>query len=61
VDQLKTYANALSDYHLHPEAKFLNGDYLDRGPTARRHIQLSEGRGLSVRKQTLGGAISSRV
>jgi hypothetical protein len=32
VDQLKSYANALSDYHLHPEAKFLNRDYLDRGP-----------------------------
>jgi hypothetical protein len=38
VDQLKTYTQALADYHLHPEAKFLNGDYLDRGPTMRRHV-----------------------
>ena len=25
-------------YHLQPEAKFLNGDYTDRGLTERRHI-----------------------
>jgi hypothetical protein len=40
ADRLKTYAEALGDYHLHPETKFLNGDYLDRGPTVRRHIQV---------------------
>jgi hypothetical protein len=40
-DRLKTYAEALSDYHLHPEAKFLNGDYLDRGPTVRRHVHVA--------------------
>lgn len=40
-DRLKTYAEALSNYHLHPEAKFLNGDYLDRGATARRHVQVA--------------------
>jgi hypothetical protein len=39
ADRLKTYAESLADYHLHPEAKFLNGDYLDRGPTVRRHVQ----------------------
>jgi hypothetical protein len=35
---LKTYQEALAQYHLHPEAKFHNGDYLDRGVTHRRHI-----------------------
>ena len=35
---LKTYQEALAQYHLHPEAKFHNGDYLDRGITHRRHI-----------------------
>jgi hypothetical protein len=35
---LKTYQEALAQYHLHPEAKFHNGDYLDRGVTRRRHI-----------------------
>jgi DNA-binding phage protein len=39
VNRLKTYAEALSDYHLHPESKFLNGDYTDRGPTFRRHVR----------------------
>lgn len=41
ADRLKTYTEALADYHLHPEAKFLNGDYLDRGPTVRRHINVA--------------------
>lgn len=36
--QLKTNLEALAQYHLHPETKFLNGDYLDRGKTQRRHI-----------------------
>jgi hypothetical protein len=35
---LKTYQEAVAQYHLHPEAKFHNGDYLDRGVTHRRHI-----------------------
>jgi hypothetical protein len=38
VDQLKTYAEALQQFHLHPEDKFLNGDFLDRGRTQRRHV-----------------------
>ena len=38
--QLKTYGEALAQYHLHPETKFLNGDYLDRGVTQRRHIKV---------------------
>jgi hypothetical protein len=41
ADRLKAYADALADYHLHPETKFLNGDYLDRGPTVRRHVHVA--------------------
>ena len=37
---LKTHAEALSNFHLHPEAKFLNGNYLDRGPIVRRRIHV---------------------
>jgi hypothetical protein len=37
--RLKSYADALSNYHLHPESKFLNGDYLDHGMTERRHVR----------------------
>ena len=36
--QLKTYAEALAQYHLSPESKFENGQFLDRGRTERRHI-----------------------
>src|SRR5206468_1321088 len=36
--QLKTYRDLLSQYHLHPEAKFQNGDYADSGFTERRHV-----------------------
>jgi hypothetical protein len=36
---LKTYREALiHQYHLHPEAKFLGGEWDDRGITQRRHI-----------------------
>jgi hypothetical protein len=41
ADQLKTYQQALAQYHLHPEDKFLNGDYLDRGTTKRRHVRVT--------------------
>lgn len=37
-NQLKTYLDGLAQYHLHPETKFLNGDYLDTGKTQRRHM-----------------------
>jgi hypothetical protein len=37
-EQLKSYAEVLSQYHLSPEAKFSNGRYLDRGRTGRRHV-----------------------
>ena len=36
---LKTYREALAQYHLSPESKFLNGDFTDRGRTERRHVQ----------------------
>ncbi|RLW55434.1 MAG: hypothetical protein B6D76_03795 [gamma proteobacterium symbiont of Stewartia floridana] len=36
--QLKTYAEALAQYHLSCEDKFLNGQFLDRGRTERRHV-----------------------
>jgi hypothetical protein len=35
---LKTYEQSVAAYHLHPESKFHNGDYLDRGTTRRRHV-----------------------
>jgi predicted transcriptional regulator len=35
---LKTYEEALAQYHLHPEAKFHNGKFVDSGPTSRRHV-----------------------
>jgi hypothetical protein len=35
---LKTYLEAIAQYHLHPETKFLNGDFTDSGRTQRRHI-----------------------
>ena len=40
--QLKTYAEALAQYHLSPESKFENGRFLDRGRTERRHIVATE-------------------
>ena len=35
---LKSYAQSLAQYHLHPEAKFHGGRYLDQGIIARRHV-----------------------
>jgi hypothetical protein len=40
--ELRTYQNLLAHYHLHPEDKFLNGDYLDRGTTLRRHVVVQD-------------------
>ena len=37
-ERLKSYQDALAQYHLHPEAKFHNGDYWDHGVTRKRHI-----------------------
>jgi hypothetical protein len=38
ANTLATYAEALAQYHLRPETKFLNGDFFDRGRTERRHV-----------------------
>ena len=40
-DCLASYADALRQYHIHPEAKFLNGDFLNRGTTRRRHVRMT--------------------
>jgi hypothetical protein len=37
-EELKTYAEALQQYHLSPEDKFENGQFLVRGRTERRHV-----------------------
>lgn len=42
TNDLESYEQALAQYHLHPEDKFLNGDYLDRGTTQRRHVFATE-------------------
>jgi hypothetical protein len=41
-EKLRTYRESLAQYHLSPESKFLNGDYLDQGPTIRRHVEATE-------------------
>jgi predicted DNA-binding protein (UPF0251 family) len=38
---LMTYVEALAQYHLRPEAKFLNGQHMDSGRTERRHVVAS--------------------
>jgi hypothetical protein len=37
-EHLKSYSEALIQYHLSPEYKFANGDHLNRGVTVRRHV-----------------------
>ena len=36
--QLRTYAQALTEFHISPESKFENGEFLKCGTTKRRHI-----------------------
>lgn len=38
---LRTYVEALAQYHISPEAKFLNGDFLHLGMTRRRHVRMA--------------------
>lgn len=38
---LKSYGEALAQYHIQPESKFLKADYLDRGVTTRRHVRMT--------------------
>jgi hypothetical protein len=35
---LRTYAEALRQYHIHPETKFLGGRHTESGPLRRRHV-----------------------
>jgi hypothetical protein len=37
---LKTYSQALAQYHLHPESKFEHAEYFDRGETLRWHVHM---------------------
>ena len=37
-ERLRTYAEMLAQYHISPESKFENGQFLDRGCTERRHV-----------------------
>lgn len=39
-NRLKGYRRTLARYHLHPEAKFLGGDYAECGATRRRHAEV---------------------
>ena len=41
ADHLASYDDALRQYHVHPEAKFLNGGFLNRGATGRRHVRMT--------------------
>jgi hypothetical protein len=41
VRMLKSFRQTLAQYHLHPEPKFLNADYRDRGRVQRRHVKVS--------------------
>jgi hypothetical protein len=39
LNVLKTYREALAQYHLRPEHKFLNANYTDSGITRRRYVE----------------------
>jgi hypothetical protein len=39
-ERLKTYKQALAQYHISPESKFLHGEPYDTGPTQRRHVEI---------------------
>lgn len=39
ASQLRTIRQALAQFHLHPESKFVGGDYTDCGYTQRRHVR----------------------
>lgn len=57
---LKTYREALCAYHLHPEDKFENGDYLDTGETRRRHVRVRALRYIGKEANQLGRDDSRR-
>ena len=54
---IRTYREALAQYHLSPESKFHNGDFLDRGRTERRHIKATTSF-TSAKKRTNGRSSS---
>jgi hypothetical protein len=64
---LQTYHEAMAQYHLHPESKFLGGDYCDKGTTRRRHIRVSGIRYIGKeaneldRQQVLGSDAGARL
>jgi hypothetical protein len=39
-ERLKTYKQALAQYHISPESKFLHGEPYDTGPTQRQHVEI---------------------
>lgn len=41
IEQLKSFSASIAQYHLHPESKFLNADFIDVGMTKRRHINVN--------------------
>jgi hypothetical protein len=46
AELLKSYRDAVARYHLHPETKFIGGDYTDSGVLERRHIRVPETNGV---------------
>ncbi len=46
AELLRTYRDAVARYHLHPETKFIGGDYTDSGVLERRHIRVPETNGV---------------
>ena len=38
ISKLKSYAASIRQYHLQPENKFLNGNWIESGKTMRRHV-----------------------
>jgi hypothetical protein len=62
ASELKTHTEALAQYHLRPESKFLDGDFRDRRRTKRRHV-MERSSPASARKPISGksGIFSARM
>ena len=58
--RLKTYAQALSSYHLRPESNFENADFYDRGQTRRGHVRTLRVEYIGKEFEPLGRAILPR-
>ena len=67
ASSLKSYADALAQYHLQPESKFLNGNFIDRGTTLRRHVEMTETNHIGKeshdweRKAMIGLSVNSEI